>query len=130
MSLEQELLSLVAADAGVSAFSPETRTEWRDQNATGNYIIATRISGSRESALQQSNQFRRARVQFDCFADDYSTVKDLAEAVTDFLHGFKGTAGPYTVETSVNENELDLGEQDGDESTRRVALDFSFIYLR
>ena len=66
----------------------------------------------------------------DCFANTYSDVKDLAEAVTDVLHGFKGTAGPYTIETAIQENELDLGEKEGDESTRRVALDFSFIYLR
>lgn len=129
MSIEIELLRLLEADGTVSAFSEiRFRTEWRDQNTSGNYVIATRVSGRRESALNGGDFWQFARVQFDCFSDSYSTVKAIAAAVTDVLHGYTGAAGAYQVGAISLANEIDLGEQEGDLATRRVALDFSITY--
>jgi hypothetical protein len=95
MSLVKEILDVVAADATVAAYNGITfRAEWPDQDSSGTRVVATQVSGSRESALAQANQLRRARIQIDCFADNYSTVKALAEDVSDALHGYEGAAGP------------------------------------
>jgi len=131
MAVETALVDLLAADGTVSGLvGTRLRHEWLDQNATYPAIIVTRISGGRESGLSASTDYwERARIQVDCFGNTYTETKSLGDAVKDVLHGFKGAAGSYQVGSCALDNEVDLGELDGDRGERRVSLDFSVLYL-
>lgn len=130
MSLETGLLDLLKANSSIkSIIGSHFRTEWRDQNSKKPAVVITRISGGKDSALDMSNHFNTARIQIDCFADSYEKTKTLAELVKGVLHGYKGPASTYQVETLQLDNEIDLGETIGDRIDRRVALDFFVLYL-
>lgn len=130
MSLEAELLDILKGNTNIVAMvSNRMRLEWLDQHSDKPAIVISRISGGRDSSLNMSDFFRRARIQVDCFAGRYEKAKELAEMVADALHGYSGAAGTYQIETLTLENEIDLGEQDGLNKTRRVALDFLIVYL-
>lgn len=129
MSLEAEILNLLAADAPVAAIvGNRLRLEWLDQNTTQPAIALTRISGGREPGLNPANYFSRARVQIDCQAATYETTKTLAAAVVSVLHGYNGPAGAYQIDSITLDNETDLGVQAGDYQSRRVMLDFDILY--
>lgn len=55
-----------------------------------------RVSTNREHHLLGSSGFAHASIQIDCWAERYSTAKDLGEAVRRCLDGYRGTsAGHY-----------------------------------
>lgn len=131
MSIEVELMNRLAADGTVSGLvGSRIRAEWVDQNSAYPAISVLRVSGGRNSGLDASNDYwNTARIQVDCWADTYSEARALADAVTSSLHGFKGAAGAFQVESLLLENLSDLGEQVGDRVHRRASLDFFVLYL-
>lgn len=130
MSLESLILDQLEADAAVSAIvGKRLYHEWRSQGVKKASVVITRISGSHEYALTTSNRFNRARFQLDCFDTTFEKTRTLADAVIAVLISISGALGSYTVESITLQNELSLGEQDGDNTTRRISLDFVVVYL-
>lgn len=130
MSLEKQLLEILAADAAVFALAADNlREEWRDQNDRDTGATIARISDSAEFELDfAADAFERTRVQIDCFAEVFEECSDLADAVRAALHGYKGAAGAYTIDSIKFENRASLGEQDGDRGQRRISVDFFVKY--
>ena len=59
-------------------------------------ITYFRVSSNREHHMLGSSGFAFANIQIDCWAEKYSTAKDLGEAVRRRLDGYRGTsAGHY-----------------------------------
>lgn len=130
MSLQSEVLTLLAAQSSITDLvGSRLSKEWPEQNTVLPAISLTRVSGGKDSALDMSNHFSRARIQIDCFASTHEGATTLADIVKDYLHGYKGAAGSFQIETMSNDNEIDLGENEGDRNDRRVSLDFLIIYL-
>lgn len=130
MSLEKQLLEILAADAAVFAIAGDNlRHEWRDQNDRDPGVVITAISETPEYALDLGDAFNRSRMQVDCFAESFELVRDLAAAVRAALHGYSGTAGSYSIDSITFENSSSLGEQDGDRIIRRISSDFLITHI-
>lgn len=130
MSLENQLLEILAADATVFALAGDNlRHEWRDQNDRSPGVTIFRISDAAEFELDlAATAFERSRVQLDCFAEIFEECSELADAVRSALHGYSGVSGAYTIDSITFENRVSLGEQDGDRVQRRISLDFFVKY--
>ncbi|MEO1035226.1 MAG: DUF3168 domain-containing protein [Pseudomonadota bacterium] len=129
MSIEIEVANLLQADAGVAAIAPTINMEFvHEQNATGPQIVITRVSGNIEPELDPANPWRRARLQIDCYDDDYRKTKALAAAVESGFWAYQGPAGSYQIDNVSLDNVSDLSERDSDKIDRRVSLDFLVLY--
>lgn len=85
------------------------------QNTTGSYITYQNLINSPEYTLSDGISINNARMQMDCWADDYATVKALADSVAIAL-----LAASFT--------NIPLSSQDGyDQAAKkfRVILDYS-----
>lgn len=130
MSLESLILDRLEADATVSGIvGKRLYHEWRSQGVKKASVVITRISGFQEYGLSTSNRFNRARFQLDCFDTTFEKARTLADAVIAEMISISGSLGSFSVESISLENELSLGEQDGDNATRRISLDFVVVYL-
>ena len=67
-----------------------------------------------------------ARVQFDCWADDYAGAKALAAAVKTAVHAYKGLMGDVQVERARVENIVDGYEPNT--GRQRVVIDALLMY--
>lgn len=130
MSLESLLLDRLEADATVGGIvGKRLYHEWRAQGIKKASVVVTRISGFHEYGLSTSNRFNRSRFQFDCFDTTFEKTRTLADAVIAELISISGTLGSFSIESVSLQNELSLGEQDGDNTIRRISLDFVVVYL-
>ena len=130
MSLESLLLDRLEADATVSGIvGKRLYHEWRSQGVSKAAVVVTRISGFHDYSLTTTNRFNRARLQFDCFDSTFEKTRTLADAVIAELIGTSGALGSFNIQSISLENELSLGEQDGDNTQRRISLDFVVVYL-
>lgn len=85
------------------------------QGVTGSYITYHNIINSPENTLSDGISINNTRMQLDCWADDYSTVKALANAVATTME-----AASFT--------NIQRSSQDGYESVvkkYRVILEYS-----
>ena len=129
MSLESELLTLLAADSAVVALAgTRLRYEWLDQNTTLPAVTLMQVSLFPEYALNLANPLNRARIQVDCWARDFESAADLGAAVIAVLHNYSGTVGVYSIDSISLENNRPLGERDGDDIIRRRSIDFFVTY--
>ena len=128
MSLETAILDLLAADSAVFALTGDNlRHEWLEQDTPYPAVTITRISTAPEYDLAL-DPLNRVRIQVDCFAKSFDEVRELADAVIAELHGYNGAAGTFSIDSITLDNEVSLGEKDGDQVTRRVSLDFFVTY--
>lgn len=70
-----------AALSGVSVFNTI------ENDAKNDYVIISVVSNTKDYNVQLEDQGRRARVQFDCYSSDQETVKTIAKALEQLLHG-------------------------------------------
>lgn len=129
MSLETGILDRLAADAGVSALvGTRLRHEFLDQDQPYPALRLIRISTATDYSLDMASPLSRVRLQVDCYADSFADVNSLANAVESSLVGFDYTVGTIVVRTMVLDNKILLGEKNGDQVIRRIALDFIAIH--
>ncbi|QDV34015.1 tail completion protein gp17 [Tautonia plasticadhaerens] len=116
-----------AADAAVAArAASRVYPGWIPQGASTPAVTFTVIGHARGRHLDGAGDWGRARVQFDCWADDPADAAALAAALADLWHGHRGG--------SLSARQLD--EQDlpeppaggGGAWSGRISLDFSFLH--
>ena len=121
--IEADLYAHLTNDPGVNALvGSRVFPLHLSQGAALPAISYQRISGPREYDLAGPTGRSRPRMQIDCWANSYSTVKNLASKVILSLNGLNGDMG------GVNVDGIELeGERDGFEETteyKRVILEF------
>ena len=63
----------------------------KPQNENRASVVVSRVATTRELVFKGPAGYSSGTLQLDCFAPDYPTAKQLAEAVRKVLHGFSGT---------------------------------------
>lgn len=81
-------------------------------------VTYQRISTIKESAMGNDAGISRTRFQVTCWAETYSALKGVSEAVRAALQRFQGTSGGVEVLDSFLENDMDI--YSGEESDFRV----------
>lgn len=120
----------LVADAGVTAeVGTRVYPEMMPQNPTLPALTYQQVSQQNvDETLQGSSQLGVARFQISCYAEKYIDADSAARAVDAAMQDFAGTMGSVTVYGVERDNIIDLGEQDGDNITRRVLLDYSIFH--
>jgi hypothetical protein len=113
VSIESNLYSFLSGKAAVTALvSTRIYPLKLPQGYSLPAISYQRVSSPRLYALSGTTGRLRARIQLDCWADTYSAVKGLADAVRGELNGHTGTFGSSTVDSLTLDAERDGFEED------------------
>ncbi len=125
--MEELITARLLADVAVSGLvGTRIYPMRRQQNSALPALVLTRISGERQYDDEGAIGMVNARLQVDCWSEDYTGAKTLARAVRDSLGGYSGTnegAGIHFV-TLDGERDLDEGGSNQAEYLYRVSLDF------
>lgn len=125
--IEEAINSRLAGYAGLSALvSTRIYPVIAAQGATPPYVVHSRISGVRESAMGADTGVARARVQVSSYGLTYSSAKNVAKQSRLALQRYSGTIGADEILAIFVENDIDLYEED----TRlfHVASDYLVFY--
>lgn len=127
---EEALRARLVAVAGVTALvSSRVYPVKLPQSATLPAVTYQRISTVREGAMGADSDIVRVRVQVTSWADSYSGVKSLSEAVRAALQRYSGTSAAVDVRDCFLDSELDLyGEDESEAGVHAVAQDFILIH--
>lgn len=126
--MEEELRALLTGSAAVTAIAPAGRINWgtHPQGAGLPGIVLNVVSGAERYTMQGPDGLSVARVQVDCWAQDYGQAKGLSRAVLAALSGYRGGGfrGVF------HETTRDSREGGSNEAERpfRVSLDFTAIW--
>jgi len=119
MTVEAELRARLVANGAVNGLvGTRIYPLMAPQNPTKPYVTFQRISGPRLQALGGAAGFGMARIQYDSWADTYTTAQALAAAIRNSFNGFIGKLSdgnsPASLRTVVVrlDNERDLFEED------------------
>jgi hypothetical protein len=96
------------------------------QDETRPRITYQRIDTIREKHLRGTSGLTHPRIQVNCFADNYGTVKRMADYVRRQLDGFSGPAGAFTVHATWVDSDRDdwfPPEDATDAGTYRTSVD-------
>lgn len=124
--MEEALLALLAADAGVAALLAD-RIAW-GARPTGEQlpcVVLFRITGVRDYHLQGRSGLVDSLVQVDCWAGTWLAAKSVARAIVDALD----TPDQPTIQKAFVEGERDSFEEgdgplpDGSSDFYRTSLD-------
>lgn len=118
--LEQGLFSLLSGN------SPQTTAASRiyprlPQGVTFPAIVYTRTGSSRMQSIDGNVGITDTTLMISMGAEDYSTVKTLADEVRTILHGYSGAWSTLKCHNCVLEDEFEELEQEGDRVTHWVA---------
>jgi len=92
MQIEKSIRSLLINDAAVSGYiSGRVYPIYAPQNATYPCITYSRISTNKEHTVTGSIGFAETTFQLNIIAEDYTTSRELADAVRLLLDGYKGS---------------------------------------
>lgn len=95
--IEKDLKTYLLAQAGVSALvGTRVYASHLPQQPTLPAITFNRITGQRELMHSGRSGLAHPQFQVDCWADDYTEVKQLAEQVRLVLEGYGGSMGSST----------------------------------
>lgn len=112
--IEQAIHAKVLATAAITAIcSSRVYAIKVPQGATFPAISYERVStGLRDLTHNGTNQVAEPIFQFNCFADNPKTAKQLAAELRKALHGWSGTQSGETIFRSQVINELDLWDDE------------------
>ncbi len=126
MIIEDALYSYLSTYPGLTALiSDRVYPLKRPQKIKSPALTYQKISCPRLHTFGNDPGMATPRFQFSCFAEDYNTVKNIAEQVRFALQDYSGTMGGVdgVIVGAVNlEDEVDLYEEDAE--IFRVDLDF------
>ncbi len=126
--MEAAFIGILTAAAGVSAIvGTRVYPQSRPQGSLYPSLTCTRISGGPLYDDDGEVGLENARIQVDCWAEDYGAAKDLARAVRGVLSAFEGVAGSVDFRYIMLDDERDLRESGGNvaEYPFRTVLDFN-----
>jgi hypothetical protein len=93
------------------------------------FVVIRRTGGNTPQTLGGISLFSRGQFSINVIAKDYPGAYPTANAINVALHGFRGTMGSTTVQSSRCVSEpADGSEVDGDKVTRWLTQDFLIVY--
>lgn len=125
--MEEALIALLSADGGVFGLSVTQMNFGRHpQGVNLPALVLNTVSDLEGFDMDGPTGLSRARVQIDCYADEYSQAKQLSRAVRTTLSGYSD---------DVLQGVFPVGARDGreggsndDDDRQRVSLDFIVHY--
>lgn len=133
MTIQRAVANFVITDSAVTALVTQRIYPQRlPQNPEYPALVFRRVSGPQVHNLAGAAGRAVPRVQIDCYAETYTQMEALADAVKARLDGFRGTmttadspALSFVVDTCKLENSLDFDESDVPNKTlHRRAQDY------
>lgn len=122
--IQEGIVALIQQDATLaSLIAGRIYAVTMPKNDTLPCICYTDISLVTDPTLVSSGYLRK-RIRFDCWAQTYSEVKHVQEALVTLLDGFAGTLPDGTTTQSLLEMQIDFYEQDSE--VFRSLCEFSF----
>ncbi len=96
--IEDAVRTILLADGTISGLiGTRMRPHAADPRDSLPYITYLRISTMPVDNFQGHSGTTRARIQVQCWDDDYSTVRTMAKACRDALDAYNGVVGSDTV---------------------------------
>lgn len=130
--MEEAIISRLLSDAGgvAALVSDRVFPVSRGQATALPAVTLQRVSGAPIYVDSGESGLAEARVQIDCWGENYASAKILARAVIDRLSAFSGTEGAYTFQNVLLDTEQDLreGGSNAAEYLFRIRLDFRVWY--
>lgn len=127
--LEIGLYGLLVADPAVSALVADRiyPVHMKEKSAQPS-VVYQGVSINNVTSLDGQNALTKKRIQYDCYDDDYITVKALEKAICNALINYRGTLSEGTeVQDITLALSVDLFEQDP--FLFRVTLDFEVWFI-
>ena len=129
--MQQDLITLILADAGVTA-AVGARVWWvrRPQGQVSPLAILTMVSSIPAIDMGGEINWTDSRVQADCYATTYAAARSIAAAISALLGGHSGQTGDTEFQGVFRISERDLFEAGETEADRlyRVMLEFRVIW--
>lgn len=129
--MQEDLISLILADAGVTA-AVGTRIWWvrRPQGEEVPLAILQMVSSVPAVAMAGETNWTDSRVQVDCYATTYAAARGAARAIAALLGGHSGTTGSTEFQGVFRISDRDLFEGGDTEDDRlyRVMTEFRVIW--
>lgn len=91
--IDENLVTFLTADAGVSAISTLIAVGWIPDADSTPYVWVSLQDEEDELDLDGSSGYARSRFDIECCSDDIGEAKDLGKAVKTALDGYRGTFG-------------------------------------
>lgn len=119
ISIEQALTLILEQAPGVGSRLTNSPGQYRirpirsQANKVYPYVTYQRISTTRPLALTGPVGAARPRFQLDVWSEGYKECRELALAIVQELHGFKGVVSDMPVMVASNDNDVDIAEVDG-----------------
>lgn len=127
MTVEYGLVQILEDDATFGGIAGDRIYPHRlPQTPTFPAVTYARVSGVRVKVLKGLSGLARPTFQFDCWAESYTTVKTLADAVRGAFDGFQGTLDGDTTYRVQILNEVDNFEEELD--IYRVIQDYEVFH--
>lgn len=130
--MEAQFIQLLLSDLAISGIvGDRVFPARRPQGSAFPALVATRISGQPLYVDEGKAGLVNARMQVDCYAEDYTTTKDLARAVDTLLSAYSGVFGGVNFSYIMLDEERDLNETGANQAEYlyRVAMDF-IVWVR
>ena len=125
--VEYGLGDILRGDAGVGAIADDRIYPHKlPQNPTFPAITYSRVSGAREKVLKGLSGLARPTLQYDCWAERYTEVKSLADAVRAAFDGYQGTVRSVRIDRIQILNEVD--DFDTEVHIYRVSQDYEVFH--
>lgn len=106
------IYSILANDADVAALvGTRIYPMFVPQGASMPAITYQRIVGVRDHVLDGTTEMAEAVYQINCWSDEYSETRDLADAVRGALDDYEGTVGGVVIQNIHLEDEDDLSDR-------------------
>lgn len=134
MQLEEGLIDYLLTDSSLMALvgngdSPLTCRIYPmllPQNYTAPAMTYQRVSGQRLQNLSGPSGRAMPRIQFDIYANTYTSARAVGEKLRAALDGYSGTMGTVSVGQCTIETDFDGYAQDTD--IYRITMDFMFSH--
>jgi len=122
--MEEELFTLVSANAGISA----QRVGWFTAPQGIGYpkVVLNIITSAEGLTLKGSDQLQQGVVQIDVYAMDRAGAKTVSRAIRTALHGYRG--GRFRMIQHDRTRDTREGGSNEAERPFRVSMDFSTFW--
>lgn len=129
--IEKGLADLLLADANIASLvSNRVRHIVLPQGTDYPAIVITQVASQYITSLAGVNALQMRRYQFDCYARNQKTVRQLAQYVHNLMDGYRGTLiEGSTVHGVLPNTDIESWFDDADKKLFRVSGDFNVWFV-
>ena len=110
--IELALRSILITDDTVKAITTRCYPVTIPQSPTYPLILYTKITGMRDHALRGASGHAHPRFQIEAWAETYTEVKTLADAIRNALDDYSGTVLGTVIGSCLIDSERDMYESE------------------